>query len=137
MKVQKQYTTPGEQIRVNDIVRYLDKRPHPGIPQRLAPQWTGPHQVVEIINRNQLQLRELERSNTFIVHISHVRKTTWEEMVRSGRQPIPRAQKDPDLKSESAFGSTIEAGPEDVDVRVDQPHDEILERPRNGGGGGG
>ena len=137
MKVQKQYTTPGEQIRVNDIVLFLDKRPHLGIPQRLAPQWTGPHQVVEIINRNQLRLREFERSNTFIVHISHVRKTTWEEMERSGRQPIPRARKDPDLESESAFGSTIEAGPEDVDVRVEQPYDEILERPRDGRGGGG
>ena len=42
VKIRRQYTTPGEQIRVNDIVLYLDKRPHPGIPQRLAPQWTGP-----------------------------------------------------------------------------------------------
>ena len=61
-------------------------------------------QEVEIINKNQLRLRELERSNMFIVHISHVKKTTWEEMERGGRQPVPRARKDPDLESESANG---------------------------------
>ena len=94
---------------------------------------TGSHQVVEIVNRNQVRLKEFESSNMFIVHVSHVRKTTWEEMKRSGRRHVPRARKDPDLESESVFGSTIEAGPEDVEVRVDQPCDEILERPRGGG----
>ena len=92
--------------------------------------------MVEIVNRNQLRLRELERDSTFIVHISHVRKTTREELERAGQRPIPRARKDLDLDSESAFGFTIEAGPEDVKVRADQPPDEIIKRPSYEGGGG-
>ena len=30
IKVQKQYTNPQEDIRVGDLVLYLDKRPRPG-----------------------------------------------------------------------------------------------------------
>ena len=31
VKVQKQYTPPGEQFREGDLVLYLDKRPRPGV----------------------------------------------------------------------------------------------------------
>ena len=44
-------------------------------------------------------------------------------------QPVPRARKEPDVESESAGGSTIQAGPENVDEREDQPQDEVLNEP--------
>ena len=77
--------------------------------------------MVRVVNANQLELQEFGRDVTFLVHISHIRKTTWDEMKRSGRQPVPRARKEPDVESESAVGSTIQAGPENVDERRDQP----------------
>ena len=85
--------------------------------------------MVRVVNGNQLELQEFGRDVTFLVHISHIRKTTWAKMERSGRQPVPRAQKEPDAESESAVGSTIQAGPENVDEQEDQPRDEILNQP--------
>ena len=56
--INKQYTAPKEQINKGNIVLYLDKRPHLGVPHRLVPHWSNPHIVQEVVNKNQLLLQE-------------------------------------------------------------------------------
>ena len=80
---------------------------------------------VQVVNSNQLHLRDGQTGTVFYVHVSHVRKTTLEAMKEAGRLPVGRPEKGPE--SESAEGSTIWLSQESPQEPCAQPVDEILQ----------
>jgi hypothetical protein len=130
IKLTNLYKPPQEPINRGDLVFHLDSAPVPGVSWRLSPNWSGPHTVFDVVNKNQLVLKDGVTGKTFKTHISRIWKTTWEDVQNAGRRQTARRGKSVSAESESAEGSTI-CAPGEPESQEAQVEDEIHQRPRS------
>jgi hypothetical protein len=131
IKLTNLYKPPQDPLNRGDLVFHLDSTPTPGVSWRLSPNWSGPHTIFDVVNKNQLVLKDGVTGKTFKTHISRVWRTTWEDVQNAGRRQTARRGKSIDAESESAEGSTI-CAPGEPENRETHVEDEVHRRPRSG-----
>ena len=87
--LQKLYTG-GEDSRfeIGNLILFFDNQAVPGMTGKLRPQWTGPHQVIRVENKQQYHVEEERTGRVFMAHRSRMRKTSREQMAEDGRRTV-------------------------------------------------